>query len=278
VNEPADAADRIDAESVCACLRAVAREEILPFFRALEPHQIREKEPGDLVTIVDERVEQVLTEALPKLLPGSTVVGEEAVAAEPGVIERLAGHAPVWVIDPIDGTRNFAAGREPFGVMVALIDRGRTCAAWIFDPVADRMAWAAAGRGTHLDGARVSLQQAPASVAKLEGRAVKNALAGAPEALAGWSERRKRFGRTFSNFCAAAEYLMALEGKADFLVYRRTKPWDHAPGVFLYQQAGGVAARFDGEPYRLDDWEGGLILAPDPATWERVRATLFDPL
>jgi fructose-1,6-bisphosphatase/inositol monophosphatase family enzyme len=272
------AAPAIDPSLVAETLRRVARSEILPFFRALEPQHIREKEPGDLVTIVDEAVERVLTEELPRLFPGSAVVGEEAVAAEPSVIERLSGRAPVWVVDPIDGTRNFAAGRTPFGVMVALVESGETLAAWIYDPVGETMAWAVRGQGTFVNGARVRLPPPPPSAAQLHGRVLKNALAHAPASLATWGDRRKRFGGTFSNFCAAAEYVMALQGNADFLVYRRTKPWDHMPGILLYQEAGGVAARFDRAPYRMDDWEGGLILAPTQTAWDQVHAVLFDPL
>lgn len=268
----------IDPTAVADSLRSVARTEILPLFRALEPHHIREKEPGDLVTIVDEAVERVLTERLAALMPGSVVVGEEAVAAEPSVIERLSDKAPVWLIDPIDGTRNFAAGRTPFGVMVALIENGETLAAWIYDPIGQSMAWALRGQGCFLNDERIRLAAPPPAASQFHGRVLKNALANAPASLATWGDRRKRFGSTFSNFCAAAEYVMALEGKADFLVYRRTKPWDHMPGILLYQEAGGVAARYDGRPYRMDDWEGGLILAPTQTAWDQVRAVLFDPL
>src|SRR3546814_9282988 len=57
---------------------------------------------------------------LTDLLPGSLVVGEEAVHAEPALMDQLASDAPVWILDPIDGTRNFAHGRPVFAIMVAL--------------------------------------------------------------------------------------------------------------------------------------------------------------
>ena len=68
------------------------------------------------------------------LLPGSAVVGEEAVAADPAMLDRLRDGGAVWLVDPVDGTANFAAGRGPFAVMVALLRERRTAAGWILDP------------------------------------------------------------------------------------------------------------------------------------------------
>src|SRR6185437_792815 len=101
-------------------------EEVMPRFEKLESGDISEKGPGDLVTVADIAAEHRLTPALRGLLPGSLVVGEEAVAADPAVLALLDGDDYVWVVDPIDGTANFAAGIPLFAVMVALIRRGET--------------------------------------------------------------------------------------------------------------------------------------------------------
>ncbi|MBV8535357.1 MAG: inositol monophosphatase, partial [Alphaproteobacteria bacterium] len=99
--------DRIAPEDVALIIRRVAEEQVLTRFRRLADHEIREKAPGNLVTIADTEAELALTSALMALLPGSLVVGEEAVALDPAVLDQLAGDEPVWIIDPVDGTMNF---------------------------------------------------------------------------------------------------------------------------------------------------------------------------
>ena len=92
-------------------LAEVARVEIVPRFRALAHGDWREKGPGDIVTIADERTEAALAPRLQALLPGSVVLGEEAAAKDPSLFDLLSGDHPVWIIDPIDGTANFAEGK-----------------------------------------------------------------------------------------------------------------------------------------------------------------------
>src|SRR5215475_330010 len=96
--------DAVTLAEVERVIRAVARDEILPYFGGLESGHIAEKAPGDLVTVADRAAEEALTEALSRLVPGSVVVGEEAVADDPATLRRLGGDAPVWVVDPVDGT------------------------------------------------------------------------------------------------------------------------------------------------------------------------------
>src|SRR5262249_46323974 len=133
--------------------------EIMPYFEKLEHGDISEKKPGDLVTVADIAAERALTAALTRLLPGSVAVGEETVAADPGAIGALGGEAPVWIIDPIDGTVNFASGNPVFGVMIALFMGGETVMSWIYDPVKHRMATAARGEGAWQDGRRLAVAQ-----------------------------------------------------------------------------------------------------------------------
>jgi hypothetical protein len=114
------AMDRADLlRDLGAILRDVAFREILPRFRALAASEVHSKgttdDPDDLVTSADHAAEEVLLASLPALVRGSRAIGEEGAAADPSQLERLREDAPVWIVDPLDGTRNFAAGREPFG-------------------------------------------------------------------------------------------------------------------------------------------------------------------
>ncbi|MBT5839851.1 MAG: inositol monophosphatase, partial [Rhodospirillaceae bacterium] len=128
-------------------IRLVAAEEIMPRFQVLEAHEVSEKEGGEIVTAADTESERRLEELLIDLVPDSVVVGEEGYAADERVMDRLGGEAPVWIIDPLDGTRNFAAGKEMFCVIVAFVQNGSVDAGWIYDPVADDMMQAVRGGG-----------------------------------------------------------------------------------------------------------------------------------
>ena len=125
-----------DIDRITRLVEEVAAEEIVPRFRALADGEIRRKKGGDLVTVADEATETRLGAALGELLPGSTMVGEEAAARDSGVLDRLSEDRPIWIIDPVDGTGNFAKGAEPFALMLAFLSRGEVLAAWIHLPLA----------------------------------------------------------------------------------------------------------------------------------------------
>lgn len=259
-------------DQVSAVIRDVARAEILPRFRQLGQGDVREKGPGDLVTVADEESERQLTPRLAGLLPGSVVIGEEAVAADPAVLDRLFGTDPVWIIDPVDGTLNFSQGSETFGVIVALVIAGETVAGWIYDPCADRMATTVKGQGAWLDGRRLRVA-APAAPAAMTGAlSVRFFEADVRRRL---QERAQGLGKPFALGCAAHEYLRLTSGAAHFSLYQKLMPWDHAAGVLLHAEAGGFGARFDGSPYRPTHLAGGLLLAPDEESWRALRDLLI---
>ena len=96
-------------------------------FRHLAAPDVTMKAPGEVVTVADRRGRGVIIAAgLRDLLPGSVVVGEEGVAADAALLSGCATPAPVWIVDPIDGTANYAAGRGPFAMMVALLRAATT--------------------------------------------------------------------------------------------------------------------------------------------------------
>lgn len=247
-------------DRVSEIIRETAAEEILPRFRCLADHQIREKGPGNLVTEADVEAERVLTRRLTDLLPGSAVVGEEAAAGDPAIMDVLDGDGPVWIIDPVDGTNNFAHHRPTFGVIVALVEGGRTVAGWIHDPLGNRTATVTAGGGAWMEGQRLSV----AAAAPLE--EMNGSLGYRRNALL--ASRIRAMSRAGS---VAHDYINLASGRLHFAHYIRLSPWDHAAGVLLVQEAGGYAALMDGSPYRPRPSPIGVLLAPDPDTWRRLR-------
>jgi fructose-1,6-bisphosphatase/inositol monophosphatase family enzyme len=266
----------MNVAAIAAVLREAARAEILPRFRRLAAADIRAKSgPLDLVTEADEAAERRIAAALRAMHPGCFVLGEEAAAADPSLLGQLAGHDLAFVVDPVDGTANFAAGVPLFGVMCAAIRRGETVAAWIHDPLGDDTLAAERGAGAFILGdfpKRVRVAAA-APVARMLGAISWGYMN--PEAKARVLPRLAGLAATVNFRCAAHEYRLAATGGAHLLAYNRLLPWDHAAGVLIHAEAGGFSARPDGTPYSPLVHSGGLVCAPDRASWEAAVGHLF---
>ena len=267
-----------DPARVADALRVVAAEEILPRFDKLEKHEISEKQSGEIVTAADLASEKRLTLALTALLPGSVVVGEEGFAADPTIVERLGRAAPVWIIDPVDGTRNFAEGKAIFGVIVALAEAGRTRAGWIYDPLGDDMMWAIEGDGVWDATGRLALKGAAPGLAAMRGSLAKLPRDKLRQMAAAKGTPVPRDMIRYR--CVAREYMELVRGHLDFAVYGQLKPWDHAAGVLLYAEAGGHSAyAADARPYRPGPAvDGRYILARTEARWTELRDLLTQAL
>jgi fructose-1,6-bisphosphatase/inositol monophosphatase family enzyme len=264
----------IDVAEVAAVIREIAAEEVLPRFCALADHEVHEKVAGELVTVVDVAVENRLSVRLKDLLPGSLVVGEEAVHADPALLGQVGADAPVWIIDPIDGTRNFAHGRPAFAIMVGLVRAGESLGAWILEPVSGRFAVAERGGGAWMDDKRLAVA-APERPERMTGSL--HASSYAPKEIARRVEQRRgRVAAVKSLRCAGAEYLRLAEGAMHFSLFTRLMPWDHVPGTLLHSEAGGVALCLDGTPYTAERYrDRGLLMAPDRKSWDALHATLL---
>jgi fructose-1,6-bisphosphatase/inositol monophosphatase family enzyme len=270
----------LDIDKVSALIARAAAEEVMPRFTKLSSGDVREKGPGDLVTVADEAMEQRLAPALAEILSGALVVGEEAAAADPSLLDRLAAAQSAWVIDPIDGTANFAEGRPFFGVMVALLDHGEPVAAWIHDPVARSTATAAKGEGAWLDGhgsgRRLAVSTAPSDPHQLTGT-LHSGFFGDRALGQRVQSRRDRVKPIKSLRAAAHEYLRLAKGEVDFTLFTKLMPWDHAPGVLIHREAGGIGRYLDGGEYRAARTQaGGLLMAPDEASWSALRRLLLE--
>ncbi len=248
----------------------------MPLWRNLEAHQVELKRPDDAVTVADRASEAALGKRLAALLPGSLVIGEESVHADPALLHTLEGDAPVWVLDPLDGTNNFAAGEGPFAVMAALVLGGETVGAWIHDPVRGSTLQAERGAGAWLDGTRLQVQPYAGPAAQLRGAFGGKYLP--PGLFQPASVGVQSLGPSLASGCAAYDYYCLVTGQYQYLFYYRTLIWDHAPGVLIAAEAGATTGRYDGAPYRPATGETGLICACDTGAWATVRDTLLpDP-
>lgn len=258
---------------VAKLLRDIARVEVLPRFRQLQKHEIREKSPGDFVTVADEAMEAALAPKLAALLPGSLLVGEEDTARDPTVMRRLASDQPVWVIDPVDGTANFAEGKEEFCSMMALIERDQVLGGWIYDPVTDTTSYAVKGGGAWSGGKRLA---PPPAIDRYRGILAVGSK-GDRETAQRVMQRRDRVEQVKSVRCAGLEYLRLARGEVDFLMFSGVMPWDHAPGGAVIEELGGYIGYFNSDGYRPSQAEGatGILAARDRATWDEVHRRML---
>jgi fructose-1,6-bisphosphatase/inositol monophosphatase family enzyme len=260
-----------DLQRVAELMRETAAAELVPRFRNLAQEDIRQKRPGDVVTVADVAAEQRLASGLAKILPGVPVVGEEAVEADAGLLDLIGRPGEsCWVVDPLDGTANFAAGRDRFAIIVCLVHDTTTVGGWILDVPNDRIAIAAHGQGVTLEGAPIaslSRHRPPRGYVGFKTRKEFDRQLS--------PEQRRMLGDLMPLSCAGREYVEMLSGNREFNLYRRTKPWDHAAGALMVTEAGGMAIRFDGAPYRpAGELDSGIIATATPEALGEVRSAL----
>lgn len=264
----------MNVTAVTGLVERVAYDLVLPRFRDLSAEDVRQKGPGDLVTVVDTAAEAALTDGLRRIAPDVPVVGEEATAADPGLLASLRDLDRVFVVDPIDGTRAFVDGEPDYAVMVALVAAGEPVAGWICLPSRGHTWVAERGSGAWRDGERLAPPGRPdpprVRIAPTRGhdavlaeRAESDGLTGIGLGVPLWAGR---------------SYTALADGEVDALGYWVGWPWDHAPGAVLLRELGGVVATVDRADYRPAGVVGPMIAAGSPAIFERTRGVMLpDP-
>ncbi len=266
-----------DTRSVIHAIRETSAIEIMPRFQSLSDNDIMEKGPGDLVTVSDIESEKRLGRMLGEIAPECAIIGEESADRAPEQISALGGVPPVWVIDPLDGTRNYAKGIPCFAVIVAYCLDGKTRAGWIYDPISDVTVWAIKGKGAWItEGSGTDARQCPkvtrnTKISSMIGsfsirtsKKLENHPENAPQAV--------RYGST------GREYMDLAMGKLHFAHYaKRLKPWEHAAGVFIHGETGGFSALCaDAQTYSpgLEMIRKDILMAPDRDCWKAVNAMI----
>lgn len=257
----------MDSDAVLQLIRDVADEVINPRFRDLAAGDVTEKNPGDLVTVADHEAEALITAALTRAYPDAVVLGEEAYADDPALLQRYAAADHAFTVDPVDGTKNFVHGSPDHAVMVAETRDGVAVRSWIWQPQHERGYTAVRGAGAWLNGEPLVGPTRPADRGEWRGT----------------TSIRRWLGRELAGLrpleltwvCCGIDYPKLAEGACDFILYGNAHPWDHVPGSLLLAETGAYVGRTDGEPYDpRDQPTPGLVAAGDRATYDDVVAAL----
>ena len=256
---------------VARAIRQTTAEIMLPRYRALSADDVEEKAPGEIVTTIDRAMETALGAALAEIAPHARFVGEEACESDPRLLDGL-DRGDVWIVDPLDGTSNFTAGCGHFGVIVAYASGGVVEAAWLYDPLADRMCHATRGGGAFVDNERIHTVATD----------TKRPVAALATQFMPSKTRQILIERVEAHFdlvaiprCAAEHYPRLALGQNQIALFQRTLPWDHAAGALLLTEAGGHVARWDGTPYVFHDGRRGILAATTASGWRSAQAALF---
>jgi len=192
------------------------------------------------VTDADEGTERVLREMLAEQRPGDSVFGEEFGGTD---------GARQWVIDPIDGTKNFVRGVPVWCTLIALLEDGVPTVGVVSAPALSRRWWAGLGRGAHTSFAGTQRQIAVSGVRDLSAASLSYS-----DLTTGWDDRRERFValtdevwrvRAYGDFWS---YCLVAEGAVDIAAEPEVKLWDIAPLDILIREAGGTFTSIDGQP------------------------------
>lgn len=269
-----------DFHHLIELMHQAGKNILMKRFNFLSDGDIRQKTSDfDVVSIADEEAETFLSKALVDRHPKATIIGEEAASKTPALLDEIETASLAFIIDPLDGTKNFASGIPAFGIMVSVVSQGNVIAGVIHDPVSNVSVVARQGQGAWqlTEGrskSKLQVAAAPKELEKFSGIVGTNFLPMHLRKIVNGNMHKIGTGCWLR--CAAHEYRLAAAGHCHFLFYNKLMPWDHAAGWLLHREAGGYSAHFDGTPYRPSDLSGGLICAPDINSWQLIRDGLFE--
>lgn len=256
-------------------IRRAAKAEIMPRFRTLDAGDIdTKKDENDLVTAADTAAEAMITRGLQIAFPHALVIGEEAVSKSPDLLKGIAEAELCFIIDPVDGTWNFAKGMPLFGTIIAVCRFGQPVLGLIYDPVGNDLIITdntSPAEWRTRTGRRRPIQTAgPKPLDRMSGYMHIRQMPEEARALM-WS-KVDALGYVGSLRCSAHEYRLLATGAADFILSSNLNSWDHAAGVLLCQQAGGKSAMLDDTAYNAAMTSGYLLSASCETVWNDVAA------
>jgi fructose-1,6-bisphosphatase/inositol monophosphatase family enzyme len=265
-----------EIDDIKAIMREAADRYIRPRYRNLHEDEIATKSgPCDLVTLADIQSEAFIESQLSQIYTGRYVLGEERVSRDPKILNLLdKNDASYFVIDPVDGTSNFVAGNEHFGMLLAYVERGEVVQAYIYDVLKDEFMIAAKGEGAYHEGQKITFSAQDHVADKAYGKYKYFS----DELKAQFQKQADAHGITMSILgCSAHEYMQLMKNMVRFYVACNVKPWDHLGGSLLVREAGGVSKKWDGADFRPQDLNQSILCARSNDEWHDLHAKLFQP-
>lgn len=245
----------------------VAGDVIVRALDRLDQVNISEKRPNDFVTEIDQQAEKEIIHIIRKAYPQHAILGEES-----GSTSGAPENVYEWVIDPLDGTRNFIHGFPHFAVSIAVLLKGRIEHGVIYDPIRQELFTASRGKGAFLNQRRIRV-----STRKL----LKNCLLGTgfpsqrPELVESYTRGLTALlplsGDVRRAGAATLDLAYVACGRLDGFWEMALKPWDIAAGSLLIREAGGLVSDFSGG----EDWyASGNIVAASPRIFKLLLQQL----
>lgn len=233
-----------------------AGDASLSLFGKVGAHHYKSQNLSDAVTKADLRAEHIITSAIKKKYPSHGIIAEES-----GTYRSDAEY--VWVIDPIDGTLNFASKIPLFGTMVALARNGRVELACIYLPCTKELAFARKGKGAFLNGKRMrcSKQKEWGKSRGCVAQSLRRATIPFLEGVIARAKRKPCVVNAFGSVAVKAIYVA--DGRSDWFAFKGIGgTWDAAAPSLILEEAGCKVTNAQGKPWRVGDI--GLIAGSAP--------------
>ena len=249
--------DNLKLEDIHDICFKISKEIILPKYQNLKEDDIKYKNGSDLVTSADIAAEKELKKNLLKIIPSSGFIGEEEYASNQNILKSYQEDNYCWTVDPIDGTTNFAKGRDKFAIMIALTRKDQILYSWIYKPLENVMSYAIQNNGSYINDKKIKTK-----VVSELGEAIGSI------STKYWDEKywnliknlKNEFAEVKSYRCIGYEYVDIGLGKRNFAILSKLSPWDHIPGVLFVREAGGSDIDFDHQPYNFTKKNNNLIV------------------
>jgi myo-inositol-1(or 4)-monophosphatase len=209
--------------------------------------QVRMKAGNEPVSSVDMASNDLIIRRLSQAFPEDHILSEESDRSPVDDLRK----APTWIIDPLDGTRNYINGIPLCMVVISRVVNAAPVLSVLYDPLHDELFWAEKGKGAYLNGKRIRVgkRNLAAGAVFLAGRGYRNRDRDEHRQVVYALEARMPYFRRLGSAAVMLSYVAC--GRADAVILTGDKPWDTAAGVLLVKEAGGRVTTYDGKPWTI---------------------------